>query len=269
MFGAIKVLIPLGVGLAGLVAFASKADAKPGGAPSGPGVAKTEPLTTVQVADMMTKALASADPKVLLELADRLEKQGFTQQAADLRSVAAQLSKVGAAAAGTTPPPFVPAGPVTPAANIPVASPSSPNVLTPPPIQLPTMTVTAPAPTQSVGPTAAERDVAAQVVINQQSRPKWQDNRDLVSVFQAQEARAGSYKNIVTGEPGKVDGLYGPGTAISLAERYGMVPPPPKYWPKNPQPALTAYKSRLMKLAAADPVRATEWTQAAQKAKVT
>jgi len=266
-----KVLVPLGVGLAGLVAFASKANAKPG-APSGPGPAKTsgaQPLTTVQVADMMTKALASADPKTLLDLADKLEKQGFTQQAADLRSVAATLSKVGATAAGATPPPFVPSGPVTPPANIPQASPSSPNVIVPPPIQLPNMVVTAPAPTTAPGPSAAERDVAAQLVIDQQSKPKWKDNRDLTTLFQIQESKAGSYKNIVTGEPGKVDGLYGPGSAIALAERFGMVPPPPKYWPKNPAPALTAYKARLMKLAAADPVRASEWSQAAQKAKVT
>jgi hypothetical protein len=276
MLGAVKLLLPLGVGIAGLVALSGKsAQAQPatGGGGNKPGTRpvptpNTGKLSTAEVVKLMTSAIASADPAVLRALADRLEKAGFPQQAADLRGVANELAKAGAAAAGA-PPPATPNKPATPPAAIPPA-PSPTQVSVPPPVTTsPTTTLPEIVVTGTAQPSAAERELASRMVIDQQSKPKWKDNRDLVSVFQTQESRAGSYKNIQTGAKGTIDGLYGPATAISLAERYGIVPPNPKYWPKNPAPALTAYRNRLLALAAADPARASEWQQAASKAKVT
>lgn len=278
MLGAVKLLLPIGVGIAGLVALSGKsANAQPatgGGGGKAPKprdvpTPSTSKLSTEEVVKLMTSAIASADPAVLRALADRLEKAGFPTQAADLRGVANELAKAGAAAAGAPPPP-TPAKPATPPASIPPA-PSPTQVSVPPPVTMGPVTTTLPeiVVTGTAQPTAAEREVASRVVIDQQSKPKWKDNRDLVSVFQTQESRAGSYKNLQTGAKGAIDGLYGPATAIALAERFGMVPPNPKYWPKNPAPSLTAYRNRLLALASADPARSSEWQQAAAKAKVT
>lgn len=282
MFAAMKVLVPIGVGIAGLVAFASKGNAatKPAAGsgataqtPREVPTPRTGQLTTEQVVQQMTAAIASADPDVIMALAKKLEAAGFPQQAADLRGVATALSKVGAAAAGTQAP-VPPAAPATPVSSLPTVNPATAPIAVPPPVVSPGLPTGTPATTlpemvvTGTPPTAAERELASSVVIDQQSKPKWKENRNLVSTFQVQESRAGSYKNIQTGAAGKVDGLYGPGTALALAERYGIVPPNPKYWPTNPAPSLTAYKNRLLKLAAADPARATEWKQAATKAKV-
>ncbi len=276
MFGAMKVLVPIGMGLVGLVAFSQKAKAAPLVDKAPGSGARAVPMTTAQAVKEMTDAISSADPARLLALADKLEKQGFPEQAKDLRGVADALSKVGATAAGASPPAPSPK-PATPIAEIPQARPAAP-VSVPPPVAgvtspglppLPSVTQTLPEMVVTAsGPTAKERALASQVVINQQSKPKWQDNRDLTTLLQTQESKAGRYKNILTGEPGKIDGLYGAGTAIGLAEVYGMVPPNPKYWPTNPAPTLSKYKARLTALAADDPARATEWMQAANNAKV-
>lgn len=299
MFAAMKVLVPIGMGLVGLVAFSQKANAAPGtpakpapsgGTPPRPRAGTTPKagsMTTEQVVKEMTAALSSADPKVLLALADKIEKAGFADQAKDLRGLADTLSKVGAQAAGTKAPPIVPPGkPATPLAQIPQASPAA-SVSVPPPVAgvtpspgvppfvpqspspgnvttLPEMVIT---PGDANAPTTAERALVANFMIDQQSKPKWQDNRQLTTLVQKQEATKGRYKNILTGAPGLIDGLYGPGVAIGIAENYGMVPPNPKYWPTNPAPSLSAYKARLTKLAADDPARASEWLQAAANAK--
>lgn len=281
MFGAMKVLVPIGMGLVGLVAFSQKAKAAPlDKTPQQRNVPtpKAGSMSTDQVVKEMTAAIASADPQLLLALADKLEKSGFPDQAKDLRGVGSALQKVGATAAGTSPPPLT-TKPATPVAAIPPAPPAA-SVSVPPPVagvtspglpslpQQPTTTLPEMVVTPGNMPSAKERALATQVVINQQSKPKWQDNRDLTTLLQTQESKAGRYKNILTGEPGKVDGLYGPGTAIGLAETYGIVPPNPKYWPTNPAPSLSKYKARLLALASADPARSTEWTQAANNAKV-
>jgi len=264
---AAKFLLPALAAGAALFAFGGKSHAstataaKPGGKPATNG----KKLNTAQVVDAMTKAIATGDPAVLNALADRLEAQGFKAQAADLRGVAQSLGTVGAVAAGVTPAPAVSSKPTTAPAAIPQAAPSPSIVMPPPPAPqvqtLPTQTITA-----SV-PTSAANRLASDVVLDQQSHPKWKDNRDLVSTFQTQESALGHYVNVLTGAPGKVDGLYGPGTALAIAEYYGIVPPSPKYWPTNSAPSLKAYRARLLQLAAADPARAAEWQQAAQKAK--
>lgn len=82
------------------------------------------------------------------------------------------------------------------------------------------------------------------------ARPNAED-RDLV--YQWQQA-----------EGIKPTGLYGPGTAIALAERYGIVPPQPRYWTKSGTGKVkAAYSLRLRAQGKRDPARAEEWDAAA------
>ena len=62
----------------------------------------------------------------------------------------------------------------------------------------------------------------------------------------------------------KPTGLYGPGTAIALAERYGIVPPRPRYWTRSGTGAVKrAYVHRLRMQGVRDPARKEEWDAAA------
>jgi len=61
----------------------------------------------------------------------------------------------------------------------------------------------------------------------------------------------------------KADGLYGPTTALSLAE-FGIVPPTPFYWPRtNPMGSKRAYKAALLARGQSDGSRRQEWVAAA------
>ncbi len=285
MLGAIKFLLPVGIGVAGLVALAGKANAKPlpEGGRTSPGLPRktSGKLTVSQVAQKMTAALGTGDPKVLEALAAELQAQGFSDQAKDLRGVAAQLAQIAAQAAGVKPPAIPSPSVATPPASMPQASPASPDIATvpppsPPPTQvLPELVVTGtgparPTPTQPVVNNGA-LDTVQRAVINLQSSKKGSENRDLVAKLQTQEKALGHYESfdpMKLGQAGTVDGLYGPGSAWAIAKFYAIVPPSPMYWPKNYAPALALYKKRLLELADADPARANEWRQAAQKAKV-
>jgi len=296
MFGAIKFLLSVGIGVAGLVALAGKASAKSlpdggsGGAGPSPGLPRrssTKPgkLTLDQVARQMTDAIATADPKVLEAAAAKLDAAGFPDQAKDLRGVAAQLAQVAAQAGGVKAPVIPPPTVATPPAAMPQASPADPaiRVIPPPspapPITLPEVVITAGAPggggarPTPVQPTInnAALDTVQRAVVNLQSSKKRSENKDLVAQLQAQEKALGHYESfdpMKAGTPGTVDGLYGPGTAFAIAKFYGIVPPNPFYWPTNYAPALSLYKARLLDMAANDPARAEEWRSAAQRAKV-
>jgi len=62
---------------------------------------------------------------------------------------------------------------------------------------------------------------------------------------------------------GNIDGLYGPKTALVLAQDHGIVPPHPVMWPKkDPKGAKSVYQAQLARFAAADPQRREEWEQA-------
>lgn len=61
----------------------------------------------------------------------------------------------------------------------------------------------------------------------------------------------------------KADGLYGPGTALKVAEQ-GVIPVKPLYWPKTGEAAAKqSYSVAILQKAAADPARAAAWTAAA------
>jgi peptidoglycan hydrolase-like protein with peptidoglycan-binding domain len=81
------------------------------------------------------------------------------------------------------------------------------------------------------------------------------ENRDLVLRFQ----------RMVPGL--KPTGFYGPGTAQALiVAGTGLIPPPPRYWPKDGTRARRAgYVNALLNEARKDPQRAEEWRQAAAR----
>lgn len=100
-----------------------------------------------------------------------------------------------------------------------------------------------------------ERALAARLTHHLATHPRGREDRDLVSVFQAAERL-------------KPSGYYGPSTALVLAERYGIVPPTPRYWTRSGTAKAKAnYRARLVALAQRDPPRAEEWTQAASAVK--
>lgn len=85
------------------------------------------------------------------------------------------------------------------------------------------------------------------------SRPG-QEDREVIRRFQAQEGL-------------KDTGFYGPSTALRMAQAYGIVPPPVRYWGKGGVRRRRArYAEALRSLAARDSVRAEEWLQAAKEA---
>jgi len=62
---------------------------------------------------------------------------------------------------------------------------------------------------------------------------------------------------------GNIDGLYGPKSALVLAQDHGIVPPQPLFWPKKDKPGSQAnYRAQLARFADADPQRREEWQQA-------
>jgi hypothetical protein len=63
---------------------------------------------------------------------------------------------------------------------------------------------------------------------------------------------------------GNIDGLYGPKSALALANDQQIVPPKPLYYAKkDPKAARDAYVSALLAYAAKDPQRREEWQAAA------
>lgn len=82
--------------------------------------------------------------------------------------------------------------------------------------------------------------------------------RALVQQFQKQEGLK------------RVDGSYNSETALTLADRYGLVPAPPFYWGKeNGSPEVARkdkaqYSAHMIVLADKDPQRADEWRNAAK-----
>ncbi len=77
---------------------------------------------------------------------------------------------------------------------------------------------------------------------------------DLVTKFQSQEKQRGNYT-------GALDGLYGPGVALSVAG-YNIITYPPFFWSKvkvKTASVIAAFTAAMQKKAGADTTRADEW----------
>lgn len=234
-----KVLLVLGLGAAALALAGGTAHAESAGGdvPHPGGDTDNPPPDVVQ---LVTQAAASGNPALMRSTADQLDKLGFHKQATGLRTLAAAVE---AAQKGAPPPPGVP--------PLPGVQPAGP----PPGAQAPS------------GADALAAKLTAQLLLTDpivNGRTPANSQTDLVTAFQAQEKAKGN----LAGNP---DGLYGPGSALAVAN-YGIVPYPPFFWSKNPNTTRkqkAAFKAAMMKKAAADPSRADEWSHVANQAQNT
>lgn len=174
-------------------------------------------------------AVKTGDPATMRSVAAKLRKQGYAQQAASLESAAEELEaaivSTPAAIAGR---PERVRGRINPAprADSPGARRQAGQLA-----QL----------LSSVTPAEARSSSSVQAAVKD---------------FQLLERQRGFYV-------GNIDGLYGPKSALALANDHGIVPPHPLYWPKKDQKGAKAvYQTQLSRFAAADPQRREEWNQA-------
>lgn len=99
-------------------------------------------------------------------------------------------------------------------------------------------------------PIGEQRSLASRVAEHLFTTPPGQEDRRLVSAFQAQEGL-------------RVSGFYGASTALCLAKKYGIVPPKPLYWSKtDTKRSKRRYAAALDRCAATDPQRREEWQRA-------
>jgi hypothetical protein len=155
-------------------------------------------------------------------------------------------------------PPFIPQAP-SPQAAPPVATPPAPVAplpvlpplpASPPPAQtLPAAPPAAPAPAPP-GATSVSKDTALMVnaLLTAEASPNWNVVDPAVEAWQRSRGL-------------KVDGMFGPKSALAVAEEFGTVPII-RFWPKGSQKAaaLQAYRAALIEIA----THATDQTRAAQ-----
>lgn len=239
----LKLVLPLAAAGGALLAFSKPSHAAqpgqlPGSSPSpspapkptsSPGQPTANVPSTATLAAIQA-ALLSADPAKMRAEADDLDRQGFKEQAATLRVAADTVEKAMAAA------PVVVTG-----------QPGVPTIPTP---------QSAPVPQVVVPQVDPARALAASLNLHLAASSKGRENKALVTQYEQQEQLRGKYA-------GKIDGLYGPQAALSLATDFGIVPTKPFYWPVNPTPAKNAYRKALLAFASQDPQRAQEWAAAA------
>lgn len=234
MSGILKFLIPVAGAGIGLALLSSNANAS----------TTTKDIDLKQVPptllEKMNKALDSADPETLRKVAIEVEARGFKPQADTLRKAADDFEKAAKAV-----PPIV--APSTPGGS--TGQTTSPAT---------TGTAKTPAEVARQPDLSPERQLAGRMALNLTQTVRPNEDRGLVSAFQQQESRSGYYT-------GKVDGLYGTKTAIALGDHHNIIPPTPRYFPRDKTAAAKAiaeYKQWLAAKAAADPSRAEEWTAA-------
>lgn len=192
----------------------------------------TGPRVPASVVAAVAAAIKSGDPNVMRSVADTVRGQGFDAQATSLEGAATELE----AAINGTPP--ARAGRAAPA----VKGRGGVN----------------PAPRAD---SAAARSQAGRLA-------------QLLSSMTLNEARnSAAVKAAVTDFQlleqarkfyvGNIDGLYGPKSALVLAQDHGIVPPHPLFWPKkDPKGAKSVYQTQLARFSSADPQRREEWQQA-------
>lgn len=228
----------LGAGLA-LAAGASGAD--------GETVKEKAGNPPADVLGRIVAALATNDPAKMRAEATKLEAEGWRMQATELRRAA----DAAAVAAGILNPKANSASGLASPSRTTSAigddyfrAPARPRAGSPLPGVVPAAIE---------GPTAdpVER-LAHRMVLNLLQSDRGAEDRELVRRFQAEHRGL------------KATGLYGPGTALVLAQEYGIVPPRPFFWPSGDRVRVKRrYRETLALMARKDPQRADEWTAAA------
>jgi hypothetical protein len=192
----------------------------------------TGPQVPPSIVASVAAAIKSGDPAVMRSVAGTVRAQGYDAQATSLEGAATELE----AAINQTP--HAKPGKAAPA----VKGPGKVN----------------PAPRAD---STAARKQAGQLAQLLSSMTLGEARgsaavKAAVSDFQRLEAQRKFYV-------GNIDGLYGPKSALVLAQDHGIVPPHPLYWPKkDPKGAKTVYQTQLARFASADPQRREEWQQA-------
>jgi len=200
-------------------------------------------------ADLLARieaAYQSADPAQLRAVAELCLAAGYKDQAFDLRALAAAIEQAQAAAQerkrqGLPP---VAAGV---AKTIP--GPGGGKI-----VVLPDVNIEARIPPRA--PTdmrtiSAQRLLAGKMQLNVQTTVRGSENKKLVAEYQQNN-------NL------KADGFYGYNTALSLAQRYGYVPPKPRYWSATSAARdKKAWRDRMLAYAQEDGARRDEWQRAA------
>lgn len=141
----------------------------------------------------------------------------------------------------------MPSGPATFAGDYfgddtsPMLAPIEPIADSPLPGIMPVMAPAAPDP---------RRALASRLYNMLELAPRGREDRTLVALYQAQQGL-------------KPTGFYGPGTAISLAQSYGIVPPKPLYWTESrTRASKSTYRDVLRMYGEKDPQRIEEWKRA-------
>ncbi len=193
---------------------------------------KTGPQVPASVVASVAAAIKSGDPAVMRSVAATVRDAGYDAQAGSLEGAAKELE---AAIKGT---PHARAGKAAPA----VKGRDKVN----------------PAPRADSAAARRQAGALAQLLTSLtlgQARASQEVNA-AVKDFQLAERDRKFYV-------GNIDGVYGPKTALVLAQDHGIVPPHPLYWPKkDPKGAKAVYQSQLSRFASADPQRREEWQQA-------
>lgn len=208
---------------------------------------KPEPVTQAPTQDVLERivaAVASRNPAVMRREADALERGGYAIQANELRRAADLTTQILAATSPSGGGQVMQgddelAGDDDP---IPLRAPSVPQPFSPLPGVLDE---------EVIAPDVDPLRIQAQaLLLNLERNPLGKEDRRLVADFQKHNRLRAS-------------GNYTPETALTLAEAYGL-PPPPPYWPtKGRKRSKANYRAKLLALAAQDPQRAEEFERAA------
>lgn len=253
-----KLLLLLGLGAGALVLSSGTAHAESGSG-SGGGTLPPHPQgfdvnnPPADIIKLIATAASSANPALMRSTADHLDELGYKPQATALRAAADAIDAATKALPALGSP--VPPGPI----QLP-----APGGSTAPPIVLPPLVIPS-GPPSGADPQAAKLTAQLNLtdpIVN--GRTPANSQTDLVTKFQAQEKNRGNYT-------GALDGLYGPGVAMSVAG-YNIVPYPPFYWSKDKKKTAAmkaTFKSAMLKKAAGDPTRADEWSHVATAAQNT
>lgn len=251
-------LLPIAIGagvLALMAAGGGSSSKKTATAPRLPG--KASPLDFQgRIAD----ALSRGDADALLRIASDMQAAGLIAEAEALRVSATNLRALGAMVTPATPgkPPSSPGLPsIAPSTAIPNPPAPFPSLGFPTNVQMPPLVMPSAIPLPAGSNMSAADElrlaVAQGMAMNLRNTSRYQEDKQLVKAFQAQEKLV-------------VDGLYGPKSALALA-RHGIVPPRPRYWTtKTMKTDKVDYAAAMLRFALVDPARAADWTAASKVA---
>lgn len=202
----------------------------------------------------LAAAVERGDTQAMRTIAAQMRAMGFEGQAASIEGAAGVLESQRAARTTVRKTPVVvrKTTPVLP----PIVKTPPPITFKPKPVSVSTRGLPEPEPMPAPTPRRATADLLVKH-LTVDAPPKKKESQAVVKAYQ----KAAGLTD---------DGLYGPGSAKSLADPASgsHVPPPPRRWPKATYAkAAKAYESWLALKQAQDPARAAEWAEAIKHAR--